>query len=159
MFCFSFFFFFLTSSSSSPDTWPTFTAASHVTVLLREKAAFCFPVQGREEGLWGKPPLSSNAPPAIKNKKQKRKKKETGLPTPAWRPPCSLPASANKHRLISSATTVPLIVFSCFLFGSVYNVAVSNNDLLMCMCTNKGKTSLQSHSLTLIDFVAGYSQP
>lgn len=35
------------SSSSSPDTWPTFTAASHVTVLLREKAPF---VSQRGEG-------------------------------------------------------------------------------------------------------------
>lgn len=32
---------------SSPDTWPTFTAASHVTVLLREKAPF---VSQPEEG-------------------------------------------------------------------------------------------------------------
>ncbi|KAM3592393.1 uncharacterized protein V6R79_017908 [Siganus canaliculatus] len=37
------------SSSSSPDTWPTFTAASHVTVLLREKAPFVSMRQGGRE--------------------------------------------------------------------------------------------------------------
>ncbi|TNN28671.1 hypothetical protein EYF80_061180 [Liparis tanakae] len=60
--------------SSSPDTWPTFTAASHVTVLLREKDPFVSQCReegregGREGGLGGEPPLGSTTPPAIKKK-------------------------------------------------------------------------------------------
>lgn len=72
-----------------------------------EKKPLLFPSTGREGGLWGEPPLSSTTPPAIK------KKEGTGLPTPAWRPPHSFPASAHKHRLISSTTTTVVIVFSC----------------------------------------------
>lgn len=83
-----------------------------------EKKPLLFASAAREGGLWGEPPLSSTTPPAIK-KKKKEKETGTGLPTPVRRPPCSLPASAHKHRLISSTTTTVVIVFSCYLIGSV----------------------------------------
>lgn len=88
-----------------------------------EKKPLLFPKAGREEGLWGEPLLSSTTPPAIKQKKR-AKEKGTGLPNSAWRPPYSLPASAHKHRLISSTTTTVVIVFSCNLIGSVCIVAL-----------------------------------
>ncbi|KAI9546830.1 hypothetical protein NQZ68_022775 [Dissostichus eleginoides] len=73
-------------SSSSPDTWPTFTAASHVTVLLREKAPFVSQRREGEGGLWGEPPLSSTTPPAIKNRKKEKKQGPDFPPLPSVLP-------------------------------------------------------------------------
>ncbi|CAB1416691.1 unnamed protein product [Pleuronectes platessa] len=71
----------------------------------KERDPFVSPAQGRERGLWGKPPLGSTTPPAIKNtQKEKERKKGTGLPTPAWRPPYPLAAPAHKHRLPRGST-------------------------------------------------------
>lgn len=77
-------------SSSSPDTWPTFTAASHVTLLLTEKDPLFVRAEregGREGGgLWGEAPLSFNYSTIERKKERKkkggrRKEAETGLPT------------------------------------------------------------------------------
>lgn len=97
-----------------------------------EKKPLLFPRTGREGGLWGEPPLSSTTPPALKKKKKNRKRKATGtgLPTPARRPPYSLPASAHKHRLISSRTTTLVIVLSCYLIGSVCIVALKTSPTM-----------------------------
>lgn len=96
-----------------------------------EKKPLLFPSAGREGGLWGEPPLSSTTPPAIKKKRREREReRRTGLPTPAWRPHYSLPASAHKHRLISSTITTVVIVFSCYLIGSVYIVALKTSQTM-----------------------------
>lgn len=101
-----------------------------------EKKPLLFPKAGREEGLWGEPLLSSTTPPAIKQKERERKRRPD-FPILAWRPPYSLPASAHKHRLISSTTTTVVIVFSCNLIGSVCIVALkmSPTMTLLSLCT------------------------
>lgn len=65
--------------SSSPDTWPIFTAASHVTVLLREKAPFVS--QSREGGRslgWTVAQLDYST---RHQRKRERKKKGPDFPT------------------------------------------------------------------------------
>lgn len=106
------------SSSSSPDTWPTFTAASHVTVLLREKAPFV--CQCSEAGEGGRSLGWSSAQPQPLHPPSKEKKKKVGIEEKKQRPDFpplpgvllthSVPASAHKHRLISGATTTLVIV-------------------------------------------------
>lgn len=67
---------------------------------------------------------------------QKKKETGTGLPTPVRRPLYSLPASAHKHRLISSVTTTVVIVFSCYLIGSVRIVAFKTSLTMTLLLTH-----------------------
>lgn len=110
----------------------------------QRKSPFCFLAQGGREvprvNRRSAPPLH---PPSTK-KREINKETGTGHPTPARHPPYSLPASAHKHRLISSTTTTVVIVFSCY-FCYLHNWVslhccikdVSNNDLAVNSSTGR----------------------